>query len=84
MMRLKDIESYLSKNNIPYYRSDNGQHIILSACTFDSEKQSNFYDYGEPYKKPQCYNKDKFFQELFKDPRIIILDCSDCCSCEGW
>ena len=84
MMTFKDIRAYLNKEGIFYEESENGQHLILHACAFDSAKNSNFYDYGEPYKEPQCYNKDKFFQELFNDSRIIIVDCSECCSCAGW
>ena len=84
MMKLKDIESYLDKKNIRYYRSENNQKIIVPACAFDSKNHTNFYDYGEPYKAPQCYNKNKFFQELFNDPRIIIENCSNCCGCAGW
>ncbi len=84
MMRLENIEKYLSKKNLRHHRSETGKQIIVPACAFDSDKQTNFYDYGEPYKKPQCYNKNKFFQELFNDPRIIIIDCSECCSCAGW
>jgi len=83
-MKFKDIKSCLNEKNIPYYVSENGQKLILRACAFDSKQHTNFYDYGEPYKEPQCYNKDKFFQELFNDPRIIIEDCSICCGCAGW
>ena len=84
MMKLKEIESYLNKKKIKYFRSENGQNIILHACAFDSKTQSNFYDYGEPYKEPQCYSKDKLLQEIFNDTRIIIEDCSVCCGCAGW
>lgn len=84
MMKFEEIKDYLQKENISYYESDNGQHINLPACTFDSEKQSNFFDYEEPYKEPHCYTKDKMLKELFNDPRIIVIDCSDCCSCAGW
>ena len=84
MMKLKDIESYLDKKNIHHYRSENEQCIIIPACAFDSKSNTNFYDYGEPYKKPQCYNKNKFFQELFNDSRVIVIDCSECCGCAGW
>lgn len=84
MMKFKDIRMYLDKKGIYYYESENGQQLILKACTFDSDEKSNFYDYGEPYKKPVCYRKEKFFQELFNDPRIIIEDCSVCCGCAGW
>ena len=84
MMKLKNIREYLEKKNIHYYTSENGQKLIISACAFDSDEESNFYDYGEPYKEPKCYSKDKFFQELFNDPRIVIVDCSECCSCAGW
>ena len=84
MMKLKNIESYLEKKHIRYYRNANDQKIIVPACAFDSKNHTNFYDYGEPYKEPQCYNKDKFFQELFNDPRVIVIDCSNCCACAGW
>lgn len=84
MMRFKDIEAHLDRDNIYYYRTDNGQQIVVPACAFDSKNKTNFYDYEEPYKKPQCYKKDKFFQELFNDPRIMVIDCSDCCRCAGW
>lgn len=84
MMRFKNIRTYLEKKGIRYYETENGQKLVIPACAFDDEKHSNFFDYGEPYKKPHCYNKDKFFKELFNDPRIIIIDCSDCCSCAGW
>lgn len=84
MMKFKNIRMYLDKKGIHYYESDNGQKLIIRACAFDSDEESNFYDYGKPYKKPMCYSKEKFFQELFNDPRIIIVDCSDCCACAGW
>lgn len=84
MMRLENIKKYLNKKNIHYYESEDGKKIWVPACAFDSKNQTNFYDYGEPYKEPQCYNKSKFCQELFNDPRIIIVDCSECCSCAGW
>jgi hypothetical protein len=83
-MRLENIEKYLNKKNIHYYESEDGKKICVPACTFDSKDQTNFYDYGEPYKEPQCYNKDKFFQELFNDSRVIVVNCSECCSCAGW
>ena len=84
MMKFKNIKMYLDKKGIHYYESDDGQKLVIRACAFDSNKESNFYDYGEPYKEPKCYNKEKFFQELFNDPRIIIVDCSECCACAGW
>lgn len=84
MMTFKNIRAYLDKKGIYYWESDNGQRIIIRACTFDGKKESNFYDYGEPYKEPKCYSKDKVLQELFNDPRIIVEDCSNCCGCAGW
>lgn len=84
MMKFKDIRAYLDKKGLYYCESDNGQKIFVRACAFDSAKNTNFYDYGEPYKEPQCYTKDKILQELFNDPRIIVTDCSNCCSCAGW
>ena len=83
-MKFKNIREYLNKKDLSYYESDNGQLLYIMACAFDSAKKSNFYDYGEPYKKPQCYTKDKILQELFNDPRIIVIDCSDCSRCAGW
>ena len=84
MMTFKQIRTYLNKEEIPYFESENGQHLIIHACAFDSDKHSNFYDYGEPYKLPHCYTKDKVLKELFNDPRIMVVDCSECCSCAGW
>ena len=83
-MKFKEIKNYLKDKNIPYYESENGQFIVLRACTFDSKNHTNFFDYHEPYKVPHCWTKDKVLKELFNDPRIIIEDCSDCCGCAGW
>ena len=84
MMKFKDIRAYLDKEEIRYFNSDDGQRIGIRTCAFDSDEKSNFYDYGEPYKEPQCYSKDKILQELFNDPRITIINCSECCCCAGW
>lgn len=84
MMKFEKIKNYLDKKNITYYETDDGQHIILHACAFDNKNHSNFFDYGEPYKKPHCYTKDKVLKELFNDSRIVVIDCSDCCACAGW
>ncbi len=84
MMELEEIKNYLHKENITYYESENEQKLMLPACAFDNKNHSNFFDYGEPYKKPHCYTKNKVLKELFNDSRIIIEDCSDCCSCAGW
>ena len=83
-MRFKDIRKYLNEHNYTYSESENGQHLMLPACNFDNDKHSNFFDYGEPYKKPHCYTQDKVLKELFNDPRITIITCDDCCSCAGW
>lgn len=84
MMKFKNIRAYLDKKGILYNESDNGQYLYIRACAFDSDTQTNFYDYDEPIKTPRCYNKEQFFQELFSDPRIKIVTCDDCCGCAGW
>jgi len=84
MMKFKEIRNYLQKENISYYESENGQHLFLKACAFDDKNHSNFFDYGEPFKEPCCYTKNKVLKELYNDPRIIIMDCSECCGCAGW
>ncbi len=84
MMKFKEIRNYLDKENISYYESENGQRLILKACAFDSKNHTNFFDYGEPYKEPQCYTKNKILKELYNDPRIIINTCDECCGCAGW
>lgn len=83
-MKFKNIRAYLNENNIPYFETENGQHLIIQACSFDSKEHSNFFDYEEPYKAPNCYTKDKILKELFNDPRIIIQTCDVCCGCAGW
>lgn len=80
MMTFKEIRNYLQKENISYYESENGQHIIIPACYFSD---NNFFDYGEPYKPPKC-KPDKFLLQLYNDPRIIIETCDICCGCAGW
>lgn len=81
MMKFKEIRAQLSARDISYWESDNGQRLYIRACYFG---EKNCFDYGEPYRKPRCYMKDKFLQELFNDPRIIVLSCDDCCGCGGW
>ena len=63
-MRFKDIRKYLNEHNYTYSESENGQHLILPACNFDSDKHSNFFDYEEPYKEPHCYTHDTVLKEL--------------------
>lgn len=84
MMTFKEIRNYLQKENISYYESEDGQYLYLKACAFDDNNHSNFFDYGEPFKEPCCYTKNKVLKELYNDPRIRIMDCSECCGCAGW
>jgi len=69
MMKFKNIRMYLDKKGIHYYESDNGQKLIIRACAFDSDEESNFYDYGEPYKSPCVIVK----RNSFKNYSMILV-----------
>lgn len=81
---LGSIEAYLRKEKISYHMDEEEQCIVVPACAFDDDTHSNFYDYGESYKKPRCYTKDKFMAQIFTDPHVIVMDCGECCGCAGW
>lgn len=82
MIKLKEITKYLDKNGISYWRSENNQKLILRACAFNSETESNFYDYGEPPKPIKCF--DQKMQFIFNDPRVVVINCGECWGCAGW
>lgn len=81
---LDSIKAYLEKEKFSYRMTEDEKHIVVPACVFDSETHSNFYDYGEPYKQPHCYTKNKFLAKIFTDPHVIVMECGECCGCAGW
>ena len=74
-MTLEEIMRFLEDNNVEYYEYD--KSVGICACQIGD----NFYDYGE---RPQAVVFDEKFKFLKDNPKVIILECCDCCGCAGW
>ena len=83
-MNFEELKEYLNKCKIKFFEMEDEdadaekEIVYIYWC----EIGDNFYDYGE--KRPKHTHFYKKFEFLRDDPRVVLLDCADCCGCASW
>ncbi len=79
-MNFEELKEYLNKNEIEFFEMEDTEEEIV--CIKWCEIGDNFYDYGE--EPPTRIKFNKGLEFLKDDPKVILIECSECCACAGW
>ena len=81
MLKLKEIEKKLNKKQVRFYRTEDGQGIVIEPpCQVLTE--NSLFGYFDKTVSPQVLKEE--FWYLKDDHRVLILTCEECCGCGDW